>query len=129
MTPLLVAHTGSGCQGLLRFMFNLSSNQDKQPATTRSAAFITDPHQAVVKAVNELTHRSLRLVSHSSESDMIFFPWLRVKIKKLMTDLWRFSKIPKIKMGTDMKVLKRKGPKMVVPGEGNFLFGKVPKHL
>ena len=36
----------------------------------------------VPKAVNELTHGSLGLVSHGSESDMIFFPRLRVKIKK-----------------------------------------------
>ena len=41
----------------------------------------------VGKAVNELTHRSLGLVSHGSESDMIFFPRLRVKIKKSMIDL------------------------------------------
>ena len=39
------------------------------------------------KAVNELTRGSLGLVSHGSESDMIFFPRLRVKIKKSMTDL------------------------------------------
>ena len=43
------------------------------------------PH--IFKAVNELTRGSLGLVSHGSESDMIFFPWLRVKIKKSMTDL------------------------------------------
>ena len=39
------------------------------------------------KAVDELTRGSLGLVSHGSESDMIFFPRLRVKIKKSMTDL------------------------------------------
>ena len=39
------------------------------------------------KAVNKLTCGSLGLVSHGSESDMIFFPRLRVKIKKSMIDL------------------------------------------
>ena len=41
----------------------------------------------MTKAVNALTRGSLGLVSHGSESDMIFFPRLRVKIKKSMTDL------------------------------------------
>ena len=69
------------------------------------------------------------LVQIESESDFSLFPRLRVKINKSMIDLWRFSKIPKIKMGADMKVLKRKDPKMVIPKKENFFFGNVSKHL
>ena len=43
---------------------------------------IATAHRAISKAVNKLTHGSLGLDCHGSESYMIFFPQLRVKIKK-----------------------------------------------